>query len=136
MEIVEINANDETNLQLICCPIGSPNTEVGVGRANVNLATLWLSWILLTSLNSLKFSGSKHPVTAYQGLNSLSLDSIIYKEREKEKDQLKSKTGRKENVYKHVSAKQSPGNSVEMYWVSPLLTNQQDLKIKNDYQWS
>ncbi|MFS8001659.1 hypothetical protein Hanom_Chr13g01192921 [Helianthus anomalus] len=47
--------------QLICCPIGSPNTEVGLGRANLNFATLWLSCVRFTSLNSLKFSGSMHP---------------------------------------------------------------------------
>lgn len=43
----------------MCWPMGRPKTEVGVGSANVNLATLWLIWFFLTSLNSLKFSGSK-----------------------------------------------------------------------------
>lgn len=57
-----------TYLQLICCPIGSPNTEVGVGRANINLATLWLSWVRFISLNSLKFSGSKQPIKAHPGI--------------------------------------------------------------------
>lgn len=53
----------QPNLQLICCPIGRPKTEVGVGSPKVNFATLWLSCTFLTSLNSLKFSGSKTPLS-------------------------------------------------------------------------
>lgn len=45
----------------MCCPMGRPNTEVGVGSANLNLATLWLSCVFFTSLKSLKFSGSMLP---------------------------------------------------------------------------
>lgn len=62
VKIPDEKASHEANLQLICCPIGSPKTDVGVGRANLNLATLWLSSVRLTSLNSLKFSGSKQSV--------------------------------------------------------------------------
>lgn len=47
----------------MCCPIGRPNTEVGVGSSNLNFATLWLSCVRFTSLNSLKFSGSMLPTT-------------------------------------------------------------------------
>lgn len=32
--------SEEPDLQRLCCPIGRPNTEVGVERANLNLATL------------------------------------------------------------------------------------------------
>jgi len=42
-------------------PTGRPNIEEGVGRANLNLAVLWLSCVFFMSLNSLKFLGSKHP---------------------------------------------------------------------------
>ena len=49
------------NLQIICCPTGRPNTEVGLGRANLNFAVLWLSWVFLTSLKSVNFSGFKEP---------------------------------------------------------------------------
>jgi hypothetical protein len=36
--------------------------EYNYGSANVNFATLWLSCAFLTSLNSLKLSGSKQAV--------------------------------------------------------------------------
>ena len=71
-------ANHKPNLQLICCPIGSPNTEFGLGRANLNLATLWLSSVLLTSLNSLKFSGSKHPIKNMPSHQSICTNPDLY----------------------------------------------------------
>lgn len=46
----------------MCCPMGKPSTEVGVGSSNLNFATLWLSCVFFTSLNCLKLSGSKHTV--------------------------------------------------------------------------
>lgn len=49
------------DLHCMCLPTGRPNTEEGVGSANLNLAVLWLSRVFLTTLNSLNFSGSKHP---------------------------------------------------------------------------
>ncbi|KAJ0590959.1 hypothetical protein HanIR_Chr04g0203191 [Helianthus annuus] len=45
----------------MCCPMGRPNTEEGVGSENLNLATLWLSCVFFTSLKSRKFSGSMLP---------------------------------------------------------------------------
>jgi hypothetical protein len=72
-----VEIQDKKNLQLICCPIGSPKTEFGVGRANLNLATLWLSSVLLTSLYSLKFSGSKQPIKTWQGINQFA-QILIY----------------------------------------------------------
>lgn len=66
----------EANLQLICCPIGSPKTDVGVGRANLNLATLWLSWVRFTSLNSLNSSGSKQTVRT-SGINQFTNNEDI-----------------------------------------------------------
>lgn len=53
----------QQNLQLMCCPIGRPKTEVGVGSPKVNFATFWFSCARLTSLNSLKFYGSKQPIS-------------------------------------------------------------------------
>lgn len=65
--------SEEPDLQRMCCPIGRPNTEVGVGRANLNLATLWLSCVRLTSSKSLNFSGSRQPInTNYCTNNSCS----------------------------------------------------------------
>lgn len=64
------------NLQLICCPIGRPKTEVGVGSSNLNLATLWLNCVRLTSLNCLKFSGSKQPVSAYHDIRRAQINII------------------------------------------------------------
>jgi hypothetical protein len=72
-----VEIRDKANLQLICCPIGSPKTEFGVGRANLNLATLWISSVLLTSLYSLKFSGSKQPIKTWQGINQFA-QILIY----------------------------------------------------------
>ena len=56
-----MNKDKLLDLQLICCPMGRPKTEVELGSVNVNFATLWLSCARLISLNSLKFSGSKQP---------------------------------------------------------------------------
>ena len=56
---VELLECRETDLQLICCPIGRPRTAVGAGSSNLNFATLWLNCVRFTSLNSLKFSGSR-----------------------------------------------------------------------------
>lgn len=52
---------NQQNLQLRCCPIGRPKTDVGVGSSNLNFAELWLSCVRFTSLNSLKCSGFKQP---------------------------------------------------------------------------
>lgn len=49
-------------------PTGRPSTDSGVGSANCNLSVLWLTFVLLTSLNSLNFFGSKQPaesITSY-----------------------------------------------------------------------
>ena len=51
--------------------MGRPKTEVGVGSSNVNFATLWLSCWRLTSLNSLKFSGSRQPKSTYDKVSNL-----------------------------------------------------------------
>lgn len=66
------------NLQLICCPIGRPKTEVGVGSSNLNLATLWLNCVRFTSLNCLKFSGSKQPVSSYHDIRQLAKNTNKY----------------------------------------------------------
>jgi len=66
------------NLQLICCPIGRPKTEVGVRSSNLNLATLWLNCVRFTSLNCLKFSGSKQPVSAYHDIRQLAKNTNKY----------------------------------------------------------
>ena len=50
--------------------MGRPKTEVGVGSSNVNFATLWLSCWCLTSLNSLKFSGSRQPISTYDKMSN------------------------------------------------------------------
>jgi len=53
----------------MCCPIGRPKTDVGVGSEKVNFATLWLSCAFLTSLNSLNWSGFKQATKHVDDIN-------------------------------------------------------------------
>lgn len=62
MILLEQHMGDSfSNLTSMFFPTGSPNIELGVGRANLNLAELGLIMVFFTSLNSLKFLGSKLP---------------------------------------------------------------------------
>jgi hypothetical protein len=61
------------HMQLMCWPMGSPSTDVGVGRANRNLTTLWLTWSFFTHLN---FNHLSSTSTAAQNTPRISTQPI------------------------------------------------------------
>ena len=78
-------------LQLMCFPVGRSNIEVVVGSSNVNLATLWLIWVLLHKLKILEIFRIQTNYEMYNSKHKMFIFSCrIQKNIEKHKEKNQS----------------------------------------------